>query len=108
VVVPAHDGFDKSSPVSWVLASIQQIEHSLSVQVHGVIEIGSLSSNLQCREQGNRTDTCTRAYDLCHGTNNTPEKAEKEERGMRGRGTMRNKILNKYTEKQYKKIGREP
>jgi hypothetical protein len=89
-----------------VLTFIQQIEHSLCVKVHGVIEIGSLSSNLQYREQGNRTDTCT--YDLCHGTNNRPEKVEKVERGMRGRGTMRNKILNKYTEERDKKIGREP
>jgi hypothetical protein len=95
-VVPAHDGIDKSSPVPWILTSIQQIEHSLRVEVHCIIEIGSLSSNLQYREQGNRTDTCT--FDLCHGTNNRPEKSEKEEKGMRGRGTMRNKILNKYTE----------
>jgi len=48
---------------------------------------------------------------LCHGTNNRPEKVEKEEKKKGecgGRGTMRNKVLNKYTEERDKKIGREP
>jgi hypothetical protein len=49
-VVPAHDGIDKSGPVPRVLISIQQIEHSLGVEIHSVVEIGSLSSNLQYRE----------------------------------------------------------
>jgi hypothetical protein len=74
----------------------------LRVEVHGVIKIGSLSSNLQYREQGNRTDTCT--YDLCQGINNRPEKVEKEDRGMRGRGTVR-KYYIKCTEKRDMKIG---
>lgn len=50
-VVSALDGTDDSSSVSRVLLSIQEVQHRLSIQVHGVIEVRSLRANLWYREK---------------------------------------------------------
>jgi hypothetical protein len=51
-VVPAPDGIDDGGPIPWVLSSVQQIKDCLSVEVHGVIQIGSLGSDLCHRDRG--------------------------------------------------------
>jgi hypothetical protein len=81
-VVPALDGIDKSGPVPWVLISVQQIEYCVGVEVHSVIEIGSLSSNLSYREQDR---TLAVRADLCHGTKTDVRTLRKRKENARGR-----------------------
>jgi hypothetical protein len=50
-VVSPLDGTDYSGSISWVLVCIQEVQYCLSIQVHSVIQISCLCSDLRYRKQ---------------------------------------------------------
>jgi hypothetical protein len=50
-VVPALDGVNDSSSISWVLSSVQELEDCLGIQAHGVVQVRCFGANLWQRPE---------------------------------------------------------
>jgi hypothetical protein len=48
-VVPPPHGTDHSGPIPRVLVRVQEVQHSLSVQVHSIIQVCRLGADLRYR-----------------------------------------------------------